>query len=279
MELNNYLQIYNYPFFSNTNVKDFVSSVEYKPREMIVTRPINDTFTYVDLYNSIHNRVPIYYGCPCEKWYNYPTVNYEQPYGIRYAICGIAYVLDNKPFVAIHTWGINLEMPTTTDYKNIVHDNKIDQNKYRVETVKIIECIEKARIYYNLSKVYMPLLGQGQYLSYIPKSERIKATTIFFEEVCKTNTVVVIPSKHSITKNLYHQYKDNIENGNIFTPREGKYGIVNAWDSNSFIGNGGSRDPTIDGWFVAGYGPNKDLINSSILHNPLFNPKLLSNII
>lgn len=125
----------------------------------------------------------------------------------------------------------------------------------------------------------MPLLGQGQYLSYIPKSERIKANTIFFEEISKIDIIIVIPCKKIISKQHYEKYKDLIEIGNIFTPRNGKYGIVNAWDSNSFIGNGGSKDPTIDGWFVAGYGSNKNLINSSILHNTLFNPDLLTTIV
>ena len=29
--------------------------------------------------------------------------------------------------------------------------------------------------------------------------------------------------------------------------------LVNAWDPMTFIGNGGSRDPSMDGWFVGGY--------------------------
>lgn len=127
MNLEKYLTIYKYPFFKDDEVKEFVSSVQDKPREMIVTHPNNDTFTYIDLYNSIHNRVPIYYGCPCETMYNYPNVKYVQPFGIRYAICGKCYVKNNEPFIAIHTWGINLESPITIDYKNIVFENKIDE--------------------------------------------------------------------------------------------------------------------------------------------------------
>lgn len=279
MDLDDYLSMYKYPFFTDDTVKNFISSVQHKPRNMVVTCPNTLNFSYQDLYNSIHNRVPIYYGGPCENWYNYPSVKYEQPFGIRYAICGISYTLDSKSFIAIHTWGINLESPNTIDYRNIVDENKIDEIKYRYETTKIIECIEKAKIYYNLDMIYMPLLGQGQYLSYIPKSERTKAITIFFEEINKTDIIVVIPSKKTLNKEIYEKYENNIEIGNIFTPRNGNYGLVNAWDSNSFIGNGGSRDPSIDGYFVAGYGENKELINSSILHNSLFNPDLLCNVI
>ena len=54
---------------------------------------------------------------------------------------------------------------------------------------------------------------------------------------------------------------------NLFKNRPGKFGLVNAWDSNSYIGNGLTKDNTIDGYYVAGYGPNKELVNSSYLHN------------
>ena len=42
---------------------------------------------------------------------------------------------------------------------------------------------------------------------------------------------------------------------------------VNAWDSHSFIGNGGSQDASIDGWFVSGLGQNNKIENASYLHN------------
>ena len=48
------------------------------------------------------------------------------------------------------------------------------------------------------------------------------------------------------------------------------FALVNAWDSNSFIGNGGSRDNTIDGFTTAGIGPGLKLANNSFLHNPFF---------
>ena len=50
--------------------------------------------------------------------------------------------------------------------------------------------------------------------------------------------------------------------------------LLNAWDSVSYVGNGGSRDATVDGFLVAGFGPNVALRNSSYLHNPIFNPGL-----
>jgi len=46
--------------------------------------------------------------------------------------------------------------------------------------------------------------------------------------------------------------------------------LVNAWDDRSFIGNKGRQDPSIDGFFVAGWGAGKRLPNTSFLHNMQF---------
>jgi hypothetical protein len=63
--------------------------------------------------------------------------------------------------------------------------------------------------------------------------------------------------------------------------------LVNAWDDASFIGNGGSLDPTLDGWMVTGdvkryplNGLNEKLLgyyaqNYSYFHNVFFQPQLL----
>lgn len=62
--------------------------------------------------------------------------------------------------------------------------------------------------------------------------------------------------------------------------------MINAWDDGSWIGNGGSRDATVDGIMVAGGSPHfsasgwfcgetdapagTNFINASFLHNPIF---------
>ena len=67
---------------------------------------------------------------------------------------------------------------------------------------------------------------------------------------------------------------------NLFKVNEGvDTSWVNAWDSNSFIGNGGESDPTIDGKFVAAVGDNKYL-NASYLHNSVvFSKEIAKNSI
>ena len=277
MDFDSSLKIYKFNFFPNNEMILFVKSCYDKPRNMIVTIPDKTIFSKEIICESIKNRVPIYFGKPIKQMYNYDynaILDYEQPYGMRYAICGKAYLMNNKYFYAIHTWGVNLESYNTTDYKHIVKNNKINLKKYTEETRKMIECIIKAKNHYNLDEVYLPLIGLGTYLSAVFSEEKVKAIKIFFSEISKTDLIVIIISKDQIPIQIYETYHSSIQVGNLFTPRNGKYGIVNAWDSNSFIGNGGSKDPTIDGWFVAGYGPNKDLKNSSFLHNPIFNPNI-----
>eukprot|EP00951_Prasinocladus_malaysianus_P050416 scaffold680265_cov62-Prasinocladus_malaysianus.AAC.1 len=53
------------------------------------------------------------------------------------------------------------------------------------------------------------------------------------------------------------------------------FAVVNAWDSHSLIGNGGSQDASVDGWLVSGCGANKAFRNTSYLHNTAYNPELL----
>lgn len=45
--------------------------------------------------------------------------------------------------------------------------------------------------------------------------------------------------------------------------------LVNAWDPKSFVGNGMSEDPTIDGFIVSGTKNGSYWRNTSFLHNPI----------
>lgn len=73
--------------------------------------------------------------------------------------------------------------------------------------------------------------------------------------------------------NLFASERRTDKDGNIVTPF-GRLVLLNAYDSHSFIGNGGRNDATIDGWMVAGFGPNDAMKNSSYLHNAVFNPTM-----
>jgi hypothetical protein len=285
MDIENYLKIYKYEYFKDKDMIKFIKSVEKMPREIIITKPNITNYNNDDIYKSIENRIPIYYGEEVKSLVNYNTKFIEQEFNMKYAISGKAYIkdMDEKYFYAIHTWGVNLESPNTIDYKNIVYKNEnsnmiVNFKLYRQEIRNMIDCIIKSGEYYGLSHIYMPMIGQGSYLSFISYNNKKNATEIFFDEICRSientdiNIIIVVHDIKTINKRIYKKYKKIIEINNLFEPKEHKkYGIVNAWDSNSFIGNGGSKDNTIDGWFVSGYGPNKNLKNSSILHNHLLN--------
>lgn len=46
--------------------------------------------------------------------------------------------------------------------------------------------------------------------------------------------------------------------------------VVNAWDTFSWIGNGGSRDSSVDGFYVAGWLAGKTFVNNSYLLNSMY---------
>ena len=46
--------------------------------------------------------------------------------------------------------------------------------------------------------------------------------------------------------------------------------VVNAWDTFSWIGNGGSRDASVDGFYVAGWLAGKTFVNNSYLLNSMY---------
>lgn len=51
--------------------------------------------------------------------------------------------------------------------------------------------------------------------------------------------------------------------------------LVNAWNSRSWIGNGGTKDNTLDGKLVSGAGDGSKLPNTSYLHNCFITPTIL----
>jgi len=54
-------------------------------------------------------------------------------------------------------------------------------------------------------------------------------------------------SPRSFVREALFTYQDPAAGGSDY------YLLVNAWDNMSFIGNGGSRDESLDGWIAGGY--------------------------
>ena len=125
--------------------------------------------------------------------------------------------------------------------------------------------------------VRVPGIGQSGYLSM--SDNEFCHHLIFIEELiifihkCKSSyglRITIIPCfknsyLESISEECNLKYKSD-----LFGIIDENTLLVNAWDSSSFIGNGLRNAQSIEGWLVAGYGYNKELINSSFLHNAWF---------
>jgi len=262
------LENYKFKPFKRTLIK-FLKECEFKERDYKIIE--DGSFSGQDVYNSLLYRYPVYFGRPIYSLFKEHAVprRYMQPFGMKYVICGRAYIQNtNRYFIAIHTWAPNFESESTVDYKNMVRDNKINLQLYTDHIRKMFNLIAKAGVEYKLKTIYSPAIGQGAYMHALNPLQRKRCFDIFVKELeivnKKIRVIVCTTDKQKVVGN-------HIKLENLFEKRRCRFGLVNAWDSYSYIGNGLSRDPTIDGYYVAGYGPNKELMNSSYLHNPIFN--------
>jgi hypothetical protein len=235
---------------------------------------------------------------------------------IRYAIAGPINIMEynGQPEIrawVIHLWGVNFETTESDDYKILYanpgglnvetyFERQLDILNMIVESAKYARGIERA----EHVKIQMPMIGMGQFLKAIPLKAQEACQLLFIEAISKVlssnsdislKLCIYTPNDFSNNclerlGNLSTKYpvfslglgQENgnlllgvenpcIDNGNTLTC------VVNAWDTRSFIGNGGSRDNTIDGFIVANAGGyNNQFRNTSFLHNSFFCPNVLN---
>jgi hypothetical protein len=208
-----------------------------------------------------------------------------------------------------HTWGVNLETSETLDYQNLVdHSGQINYNKYLDRHRELFQLIVKSATHARQQDssqgvdIIIPMIGMGTYLRAMSlKQQKICQhiwLTAFFDmlrnlphqvhvKLCvyEPTAFTAIISKLRL---LRHQYGSKFKlgegsrSGNLMVdvpnPEQTNRSVcvVNAWDTRSFIGNGGSHDPTLDGMIVSNYGKrNPQFRNTSYLHNSFFCPQLL----
>ena len=269
--LDNIIANYKFKPFS-TNVKKHLYKCLNLDINWKVIQHNGSTIISAKIKKSLCFRYPVYYGKPIRSQYYIDNVpkDYTQPFGIKYAVCGISYIFPSKAsFISIHTWSPNLESTTTTDYFALMQNGHLNVNKYETHLRRTLYCIVHAKRIYNLDSVYCPFIGQGAFLNSLKYVDKVKAHKCFFKLAKEFKQITFVTNSHMF--DTYFSNEDtNILHDTLFKKRNGKYGIVNAWDSNSYIGNGLSKDATIDGFYVAGWGANKILKNSSFLHNPFF---------
>ena len=228
---------------------------------------------------------------------------------IRYVSVGKAYWNNlnatNKPktFYVAHTWGLNFESTTTDDYKKYIDTSgNLKRKEYAICVGRMIENILIAAqdkvTELNKDKIFLRICGIG--LGYFASNAKLKDQIFMNEFYYKTfNALVNKPQFNKVNLDFCDR-SDKIktysfpisEKTRIFTGNDkanlfdlgidNQYDAnsivmaTNAWDNRSFIGNGGSTDPSVDGWMVAVRKPGplvKDpnpYGNSSYLHNPFF---------
>ena len=215
---------------------------------------------------------------------------------LNYTVIGEMIINKPKPNVnyhAVHAFGVNFEKPTTVDYKLIYKEGNTFFD-YTEKVNHLYENIFKGVEYFNKKyrnneeySIIIPAIGMGAFLTSVPseyKEEFIRINITALLNIIVDNNInkskkVYIRFRDQpkvvldvlLKQNTYKKINDkiNLESNDLFDTNvmEKNQYYVNAWDTRSFIGNKLITDPTIDGWFVAGYRFNQNLINDSYLHN------------
>eukprot|EP00854_Cymbomonas_tetramitiformis_P013753 gene13753-16254_t len=219
---------------------------------------------------------------------------------LLYAIIAEAQLMSGLGSVIIvHTWGVNFEHTGSADYKRYLPHGRFDSTSGLIYTRRyesifyliLISIFERCKGDARDVKVRCPFIGMGAYLKALNSKSRYTAYSWFVRAVrtvfssCRAiieqmpNFQFVfceMDSEHPLIENLKAQYIPNVsvKNENLMniSPSDGTIEfVVNAWDSNSFIGNGGCTDTTVDGFIVANAGRrNNAFRNDSYLHNSFF---------
>jgi hypothetical protein len=221
---------------------------------------------------------------------------------LNYVVVGEMKVINPKSQVnyhAVHAFGVNFESQNTVDYRQIwLKENNLENYMKKIQLLyrNIFQGVEIFNRRFGQNKDYsiiLPAIGMGAFINIIGRTNQQKLIQK------NIDTLIDIINNTSINKSkkVYLRFRNypyflikekikndqnllnniNIEGDDIFEKSdviEPNQYFVNAWDTRSFIGNKLNQDPTIDGWFVAGYRFNKKLINNSYLHNKvIFNPE------
>ena len=249
----------------------------------------NTDMKKIEIAKTLLFRYPVYFGEYIKDWINVKKANEVFPYlkeiedmniepSTIYTL-GSLILSKNKWIGMLHTWGINFESTETYDYQHFVHKQKINFSQYEKRTREMFftvfraleKMIERNHNNHNdhYERVYLriPLLGLGSYLAAISsEKEKEMCRKVFFRVLKEISSRFIKTSKLPLKVFLCHRDSsnvfDSVQSSDSFEISDNLFEIsndpttldviVNAWDSSSFIGNGGSKDPTIDGFVGAG---------------------------
>ena len=103
-------------------------------------------------------------------------------------------------------------------------------------------------------------------------------TCMAFENNVRESNLIkrAMNNEGSTLDNLFTPLHCNdVSNDNVNIFPKVRLGVVNAWDTFSWIGNGGSRDMSVDGFYVAGWLAGKTFVNNSYLLNSMYTNNFL----
>lgn len=301
--LKDILGIYTYPSLKPHHI-DLLQQVLDQGGHRDTTIIVPENSDEGNILRSIKFRYPVYFGGPIKEKFHEKKLKQLFGYTLediepdktpaRFGVVG-PITFFNYPHLdgwAIHVWGVNFEKDETKDYKEMVvplletinlETRNLEEfkTKYKKRQIELLNMILRGAIYASEKsrkrvQLRMPAIGMGAFLGTV---------STILREVCKSIFVSVI-NELEIPDNIILVFCDynneytfsDIDNfrkqKNLFNISNVTHDevvcIVNAWDDRAFIGNGLLHDPTIDGFFVAGFGSGADSINSSYLHNAFF---------
>ena len=289
------MSIYGYNFFSDHKHYDFVKQFYVKHGDKNNTLLIiNKHDSVSEIKKSLVYRYSVFFGRNqgnVEKiknilGYNPSLKSKQVDTSIRYAIVGKVKTMNYKEMYVIHTWGINFETKETDDYKRFTHKGRLNETLYAKGIRNMFRLIIKGALATCKDKINLriPLIGMGEYLNSLSSKDAGRAKHIYYEQISqvplhKRLKITIVEyscdfKTERFSNGITKEYGDLFDLSHI--KGSGAICLVNAWDSRSFIGNGGSKDPTIDGMMVAGIKSGKMIKNTSYLHNVFMSPSLLN---
>ena len=288
--------IYTYPFVGSITA-ELIAKHEFSPRDVKLIVPEGTSFDDDEIIRSMVQRIPVFMGHPIYDAFHESEMPCSveecfasQKPGMVYAISGIAYT-EKTPIHVVHTYAPNMaesNLKTESNHDKstvafndyMVYKGAVRVLRYKKHMSDMFDCIFKAAIKHcPHGTVYIPLIGQGSFAKPLTSYQRHRTLRLLFLSCRDVLTkfselrvcvVGLLDIPVEVSLGLYTKT-------NMFDLCLSKDDtIVNAWDDYSYIGNGGSRDRSIDGWLVSGTGRNVNMKNTSYLHNVFFNPELLN---
>lgn len=291
-----YLRMYTYNYMSDDSrwMCNIALSKGYHVKTFLI--PYGADMSIELISQHLRSRIPVYYGKVMYENFDRDYTsglmgieNFEAELQIpgAYVICGpvvgeykgaerYSHAAERYAYVA-HTWHANFESHNTSDYKLYHSSGRFDLARYQKRCLDMFTAIDRAAMVASeqtkkKARILLPRIGLGAYVSAVDARDLIEANARAIEQVWPTGRTDVElhlcefdPSQKFRPLNSIAERKTDLfdigNDTNVILV------LVNAWDNRSYIGNGGSQDPTIDGFMVSGFGAGAKFPNSSYIHN------------